>query len=165
MIILFFTGTTIVSCVVFLFIMNYLRNKNFKKNGERIDNWRDLSDELQSAEIKYHNESVYKAFEFYIKIVLAIFGAIGIASVSKEYNEANIISIIEYLGYGTLIITLLFAFMYVSHQKAKIERWKKRFKWFEPLMWNECWLFSISIAIAIVVNCSLIPELIENLTC
>jgi hypothetical protein len=153
------------SPLFFLLIMLLLRKKNFNEKGERISNWRKLTPELLSSQVQYHNESVYKAFEFYIKVTLAIFGAIGIASVSvsENYNPKNVVLIIEYLGYITLGITFLFGFIYISHQKAKIERWDRRFRWFEPLLWNECWLFSITITIALVVNFLIIPKLIGNL--
>lgn len=153
----------VLSAFLFLLIMYFLKKKNFTKNGERKNDWRKLTPELLSAEIRYHNEAVYKAFEFYIKLTLALFGAIGVAAVSKDYNPKNISLIIEYLGFATISVTLLFCFIYISHQKAKIERWNKGFKWYDPFWWNECWLFSISLSIAVTVNYFLIPKLIENL--
>ena len=161
--ILIFVFSLGISTIIFLLIMALFRYLNFHKKGSRKSNWRELTPELRSSEIQYHNEAVYKAFEFYIKIVLAIFGAIGLASVTKEYNTDNIKLIIEYLGYTELGITILFCVIYLSHQKAKIERWERRFRWFEPLIWNECWLFSFSIALAITVNCSFIPKILTNL--
>jgi len=148
----------ILSVLTFTILMYYIQKSYFKPEYSV-----NKTAQIISTELQYHNQSIYKAFEFYIKITLAIAGAIGIASVSKEYNDLNINLVISFLGNLLFTITFLFGIIYLSHQKAKISRWKSKFGFWDPLLWSECWLFSLTISLACLVKLNLIPNLLNNL--
>jgi len=152
-------GTTI----LFVIVMVILRSINFNKKGERRNDWRKLTNDLLSAQIEYHNKSVYKAFEFYVKIILAIFGGISLIALTEQDNGLNTKILIQTGGLMTVGVTILFCVLVIVHQKSKIERWKKSFKWYEVLIWNECWFTNTSITLAIFTNYVLIQRLICNL--
>ena len=148
---------------VFIAIMIILQKIKFRKDVERKNDWRKLTPELLNAQIEYHNNSIYKAFELYLKLILAIIGGIAFVSVTKDKNIENLKIIVWAGGLIIYLITILFCALIITHQKAKIKRWKESFKWFEALMWSEFWFFVIPIPIAVCLNQMIVPSLIKNL--
>jgi hypothetical protein len=140
--------------------MTLLRSKNFDKSGKQKNTWRKLTPELLNSQIAYHNNAIYKAFEFYIKIMLALLGGISFIALTKQDNAANVNILIQCGGIFILGVTFLFCMLVIGHQKAKIERWEKKFKWSEILMWNELWFVSISATFAFFVYFFVINQII-----
>ncbi|WP_320051684.1 hypothetical protein [uncultured Acetobacteroides sp.] len=149
--------------LVFIIIMVILRKLNFNDNGERKNNWRKLTPDLLSQQIEYHNNATYKAFEFYIKMILAIIGGISILAISTDKNVDNLKILVKTGGLIIYPVTLLFCSLVINHQRAKIERWNKSFKWHEVFMWNEYWFVTIPVPIAVSLNEIVIPLIINNL--
>jgi len=152
----------LVSAIIFIMIMISLKRSNFK-DGNRKDNWRDLTPELLSEQIAYHNNATYRAFEFYIKMILAILGGISFVAVTNDKNIENLKIIIQTGGLIIYPVTLLLYWLIINHQRAKIERWRKPFKWEEIFMWNEFWFVTIPVPIAFALNEIIIPQLLKNL--
>ena len=162
---------------LFFVLMICFRCQNFKgKNKEdtnkmvenseanlndRKTNWRNLSPELLSSQIEYHNKAIYKAFEFYVKIMLALLGGISFIALTKSDNTTNVNILIQCGGIITIGVTFLFCVLVIGHQKAKIERWEKRFKCYEIIFWNELWFVSTSIAFASFVYFVVINKIIN----
>jgi len=142
----------LVSAILFIFLMLCFKKK--------INGRPNLKDELRSSQIEYHNNAIYKAFEFYIKMMLALLGGISFILLTKQdnSNNENINILIQCGGIFIFCITLLFCMLVIGHQKAKIERWTKKFKWHEIIWWNELWFVSMSIALAIFVYFSVIKK-------
>jgi hypothetical protein len=149
----------VLSKACFILIMHWLKNINFDARNKRKDDWRKLEPELLTQQIEYHNKATYNAFELYIKLLLGILGGIAFVVISKV-DKPHSKTLIQTGGYSIIPVTILFCVLIFVHQKSKIERWKKGYKWYEPLMWNECWFTSISITVMIITNYILIPKLI-----
>ena len=69
-----------VALAAWLWLMRKLVEANFK-NGIRIDrDKRRLSDrpDLLSQQIEYQNKATYRALEFYVKVLLAVLGGVGV---------------------------------------------------------------------------------------
>ena|ERR1043166_4878207 len=129
--------------------MDVLCMLNFKKNGARKDrdkrkpsNHRDLL----SQQIEYHNKATYQALEFYLKVLLAVLGGVGIV-VLKNALSVSACLLIDAAGWIIVLVSCLFAAMIFVHQKPKIERWLSGYRWWSPLFWNETWFFVVSVTI------------------
>src|SRR5258707_5773638 len=75
----------LIGLIAWLLAMYVLCWMNFK-NGTRKDrDRRKLSDhpDLLSQQIEYQNKATYQALEFYLKVLLAVFGGIGYVVVFK----------------------------------------------------------------------------------
>jgi hypothetical protein len=127
------------SAFVWTMVMLLLRRLNFTSDGKRCNDWRQLTPDLRSKEIEYHNNATYKAFEFYITVLLAVFGGLAFVAINEKGTTNNAKTLIDAAGWVIVVVSALIVFLMFSHQKAKIERWKRRYGWFEPLLWNECW--------------------------
>ena len=146
---------------LWILIMAILRARNFRINGENRANWRQLTPELRSHEVEYHNNATYKAFEFYIKILLAVVGGVAFVATRTEKMSENAKSLVDAGSWAIVVVSGLFCFLMFSHQKAKIERWQRRYHLLDPLLWNECWFSATAIAIACVVRLTLTPALLK----
>ena len=95
----------------------------------------------ESGEIKYHNEAIYRDFEYFFKVTLALLGGIAFVATRPEPLQAKIISVmLSSAASLQLIAGAVFSLFIFFHQKSKIERWKNRFAWWKPLTWLECWM-------------------------
>jgi len=136
----------ILGMVVWLGVIVWLRSRNFNPDGSRKTN-RTLTDELRSKEIEYHNLATYRALEFYVKVLLAVLGGIAYIALAKSLSDKNARLLIDAAGWIVAFVSFLFCMMSLIHQKAKIERWKIRYRFFSPLMWNETWFFVLAILV------------------
>ena len=151
----------IMSAGGWVLLMLVLRTLNFKSTGERRVDWRQLKSDLLTREVEYHNNATYKAFEFYTKILLAIVGGVAFVATRAEPLSENAKLLIDAGGWAIVVVSALFCFLMFSHQKAKIERWQRRYSLLAPLLWNECWFSATAIAIACVVRLTLTPALMR----
>ncbi|MCL1967961.1 MAG: hypothetical protein FWF65_00100 [Bacteroidetes bacterium] len=157
----FFIIPFLCTAILFVIVMLSFRWQNFEKSGERKNDWRKLEPDLLSSQIEYHNNAIYKAFEFYIKIMLALLGGISFIALKKPDNTLNVNVLIQCGGMINLGVTFLFCMLVIGHQKAKIERWKKRFKCHEIIFWNELWFVCTSVAFASFVYFIVISKIIN----
>jgi len=153
----------LISAAVFLAMMHVLNKKNFNADGTRKHNWRELTPDLLGKQIEYHNNATYKAFEFYMKILLALMGGIAFLAIQKPDNIIILHLLLSTGGRLIYPLTIIFCVLIFVHQKSKIERWNKGFRWYYPLFWNECWFISTAVSIAFFMNGAIIPLLIENI--
>lgn len=104
----------------------------------------DESTELQS-------ERVYRAFEFYIKITIALISAIGLVALQygSHPNSATALKMLAIINY---CIMFLFVILIATHQGNKIRRWKESFSWIESIFWIETWMIIGIYTLAIIVG-------------
>ncbi|MEW6488710.1 MAG: hypothetical protein AB1578_12460 [Thermodesulfobacteriota bacterium] len=149
------------AAVLFVVVMLALGRINFLPNGERRNDWRKLKDELLSSQVEYHNNATYRAFEFYVKVLLAVFGGFAYISLRPSPLPEHTRSLIDAAGWLVLGVSLLFALLVTSHQRAKIERWRRRYTWLETITWNECWFVSAAAGIAFFTKLTVVPILMN----
>jgi len=127
--------------------MEALKWYYFNDKGENIDiEWiKSSNEEILNKANEYHNKATYKALEFYIKVVLAIFGGMAYLALNPNNNSKTLIEAGEVI---LILITILFCALIIVHQKSKIIRWTLPYKWYSPLLWNEYWFVTISITLA-----------------
>lgn len=141
--------------------MQLLRKVNFKDDMSHKSNWRDLTDELLSQQIEYHNNATYKAFEFYIKMLLAILSGIALLATKAPPQDDKIKFLLDATGWVVVLVSFLITLLIFAHQKSKIERWKRGYLWYEPLMWNECWFIASVVTVAMFTRWTMIPALLK----
>jgi hypothetical protein len=151
----------VVAILGFLFLMLYFRKVNFNSDGTRRNDWRKLSPELLTQQIEYHNNAIYRAFEFYVKVLLAIFGGIAYVATRIKTLTPRAKSLIDAGGWVVLATSFLFVALIISHQRAKIERWQRRYDWLEVLSWNECWFVCSAVGLALFTTLTVVPMLIK----
>jgi hypothetical protein len=152
----------ITGLICWLLIMGWLRQINFtSETSRRGDNKCELTPELRSKEIEYHNLASYRALEFYVKVMLALLGGIGYLALTKNFRD-NTTRLLAELGGGIVVlVSFLFCIMSLAHQKSKIERWQRRPGLLSPLVWNETWFFVLAIVLASLV-CGVLWTLKQN---
>ena len=130
----------------YVLAMFALRKANFNEEKTAKRKHKNSDNEVRLNGIKFQNEAIYKLFEFYVKITIALFA--GIAALSlKELGEEEVrIVLLKGVSYLHVVVAVLISIAIVVHQKSKIERWTEWFSLYECLMWVEYW-FVISMAI------------------
>jgi hypothetical protein len=94
------------------------------------------------AEIDYHNNAIYKDFEFFFKVTLANVGGL-LFLVTREPSSSIchsnvLISMAQLLQ---IMTALLFSFFIFCHQKSKIKRWKEPYPYSSIFFdWQETWM-------------------------
>jgi hypothetical protein len=91
------------------------------------------------AGIELHNERIYKDFEFYIKVFLALGAALGYVQLESNADPPLISEFTLLIAGAGLITMWAIAMSGASHQASKILRWKTvDFK--HVWRWQETWL-------------------------
>jgi hypothetical protein len=152
---------TVISIVAWVIGMLIVRGSNFTKKGKRRFPARGEEGEVRSSEIKYHNEAIYHDFEFFFKVTLAILGGTAFVVTSTDVRPTNAVSlIIQTGGWLQFLAGLLFSVFVFLHQKSKIERWERRFAWWQPITWQECWMIISMLVISSAFCFIVVPELV-----
>lgn len=89
---------------------------------------------------KEQNERIYRDFEFFVKIFIALVGAVGYLKL-KEFAASPELArqgmkAVGLLGLFTMDTLALFV---ICHQGSKIRRWEK-VEWATILFWQEIWM-------------------------
>jgi len=138
--------------------MVVLRYFYFKGNATRDI---ELPCEQLSKAREYHNNTIYRLFEFYVKVILALFGGVAYLMIQKNPPAAIAGPLLNLAGWLTVLVTFLFSVLVWGHQKSKVEKWTRRYSWYEPLFWNECWLIASAVALAVWTRLVLVPQLVS----
>jgi Na+/H+ antiporter NhaD/arsenite permease-like protein len=90
--------------------------------------------------IKEHSERIYRDFEFFVKIFIALVGAVGYLRL-KEFDAAPILArqAMKAIGLLGLLTMTTLALFVICHQGSKIRRWKK-VEWDTIIFWQEIWM-------------------------
>ena len=103
--------------------------------------WRNsFKQEKHQGETKEHNDNIYRDFEFFVKIFIALVGAVGYLRLREFANSPVLVrqgmKIVGLLGLLTMDTLNLFV---ICHQGSKIRRWKK-IEWGTIFFWQEIWM-------------------------
>jgi hypothetical protein len=136
--------------LIWVLVCLVLRASNFAPDGSRRHNKHKTEDDRRRSEvIEYHNNAIYRAFEFYIKITLAVFGGMAYVVTSDKVSAKNVVHTLLDAGSWLLLASaIVFSLVVAMHQKSKIERWGKPYAWWEPLLWIEFTLITAMVTVA-----------------
>lgn len=99
-------------------------------------------------EKEYHNLTIYKALEFYIKILIALLTGLAVLAAKQGSIFPKAIPLMKAGGILVGLVSFLFCVLLISHQSSKIQRWSNwdvgLFQW---LWWSETWMFTAAIMI------------------
>jgi len=132
--------------VAYLLAISALRKANFNRDKTAKRDHKESDNQSRIDGIKYQNDAIYKLFEFYVKITIALFA--GVAALSlKELGSCEVrLLLLKGVSYLHVVVAILISIAIVVHQKSKIERWKEWFPLFQSVLWVEYW-FVISMAV------------------
>jgi hypothetical protein len=139
-----------------------VRTVKFNHNGTRTKGME--GGERQSEEIEYHNNAIYRDFEFFYKVTLAILGGVGfvVTRINSQSMDATAL-LLRFAGALQVASAVIFALFIFFHQKSKVERWDTRYSWLQPLAWQECWMIAAMWAISSGVAVVAVPLLVSAL--
>jgi hypothetical protein len=93
-----------------------------------------------SGDSDQHNERIYKDFEFFIKVFIALVGAVGYLRIEIFHkNEELARQAMIGIGSISLVTMTTISIFIICHQGSKIRRWKK-VEWKNMLFWQEIWM-------------------------
>ena len=100
---------------------------------------------------KEHSERVYRDFEFFVKIFIALVGAVGYLRF-KEFGTAPLLARQGMKGVGLLgLLTMSTLTLFIScHQGSKIRRWVK-VEWGTVVFWQETWMIVSMCTMAVLL--------------
>lgn len=158
-----FLLAVLATALAWLLAMLALRELNFKKDGTRKGTAKGC--EKSTEQIAYHNTAIYRDFEFFFKVTLAILGGIALlATQTAQPKTAVVLLLVKAAGLLQIVAAAIFSLFVVIHQKSKIERWSTRYSWWEPLLWQECWIVAGMIAFAVAMQTAMLPALTAALS-
>lgn len=89
---------------------------------------------------KEHSERIYRDFEFFVKIFIALVGAVGYLKFKEFPTSPDLaryaMKAVGLLGLFTMDTLALFV---ICHQGSKIRRWQK-VEWGTMFFWQEIWM-------------------------
>lgn len=93
-----------------------------------------------SEESDQHNERIYKDFEFFVKVFIALVGALGYVRFNY-YDKSQELARQAMQGIGgvALLTMITLSIFIICHQGSKIRRWKN-IEWKNILFWQEIWM-------------------------
>lgn len=156
----------IIGIFLWMISLKFVRNNNFNSSGRRPDKpIRGTSNDVRSNEINYHNEAIYRDFEYFFKTTAAIIG--GTAYLIIQTRSKEIIAVLSLLIQLSSILQILTTFtisvFILSHQKSKIERWKSSFNLSQILFWQETWIIFVMWFVAGIYSLATIPLILQKL--
>lgn len=153
----------VIALVCWVLALLAIRAANFKADGTRFEPAR--GGERRSQEIEYHNNAVYRDFEYFFKVTLGILGGVAYVSTAASVRSTDAVNLLIRLG-GPLQLAsgIVFSLFVFFHQKSKVERWTERFLWWKTVTWQECYMVVAMIAISSAVCFGFIPQLVTLLS-
>jgi hypothetical protein len=139
-----------------------LRALNFSKDGTRRTEARGENPDVRARQIQYHNEAAYRAFEFFLKISLAILAGIAAAAltIGEKPAVADTFKTLALAGACLLLLAAtVFSVVIFAHQKSKIERWPRPYTWYQSLLWVEYWFIQGMLLVSVVMLRWFVPYL------
>ena len=131
---------------VWLGALRIVRSANFGAT-ERLPSApiRGADNAIRSAEVKYHNEAIYRDFEYFFKASAAMLGGAAFLLVQTRTKElaASIGILIELTAVFQVAVAIAASIFIFMHQKSKIERWTQRFTLPASFWWQETWMIFV----------------------
>lgn len=152
--------SVLVGLFLWLISIFLVRNRNFHQDGSRKFPTRSNSTESASKEIEYHNNAIYRDFEFFFKVTLGIIGGMAFIATREKSGSPETVAYLIKTGASLQIVAgFLFSIFIIAHEKSKIERWTVRFSLWDTLTWQECWMVVAIFLISGTVFLSVAPIL------
>jgi len=87
-----------------------------------------------------HNERIYKDFNFFVKVFIALVGAMGFIRFNYyEENHEVARQAMQGIGAIALLTMISLSIFIICHQGSKIRRWEK-IEWKNLIFWQELWM-------------------------
>ena len=157
----------ILPIIIYLLIIKLFVKRSFNKVSD------DIKSNINNFEInRYHNEAIYKSFEFYIKISIALitgifalfFVVLSDNILLKNLSKENFSYLIKMSSLLFLVITFLFSSIILSHKWSKMRLWSRKPKTFDFLIWSDFWIISIANIISLYLFFSFRFVIVDILT-
>lgn len=146
----------LLATILWLILMNIIwviefRKEHLQSNGNRSD------------EIKYHNEAIYRDFEHFFQVTLAIVGGVIYLGSREALSSfvGDISLLLDAARSLQIMATFIFFVFIVFHQKSKIMRWEHEFKYWEPIFWQEYWICCFMWSLSASLVFGFIPNIIK----
>jgi len=151
------TGVFILSLATWLLAMNAFR-KIIPEPGD-LPGRRALRRRQKSeSDATYHNKAIYRDFEFFYKITLALVAGVVVVickTACPDLDESLLDLLLTLAGCLQLVTGLAFSVFVMAHQRSKIRKWSEKRPLLEIFLWQETWMFcamlSVSSALAAAV--------------
>jgi len=120
--------------------------------------WQARSTKDKKNPTKEHSERIYKDYDLYLKVVLALvatFGYVRFERMNSPETEALGRQALQLIDGMSLVVMLTFCIFVICHMGSKLRRWEK-IEWSKAVFWQEfwaclsMWLFSSGIWVAAV---------------
>lgn len=94
---------------------------------------------------KEHSERIYKDFEFFIKVFMALVGGIGYtklkaATLTPPPDAKLVREAMQAVGALSMFTMLTLALFIACHLGSKIRRWMHGVEWRTLIFWQETWM-------------------------
>lgn len=99
-----------------------------------------------------HSDRIYKLFELYVKINLALAAALGYVRFQyfdRDHTLAR--QGMLWLGIVAIATMTVLVVLVATHQGSKIRRWKRPFEWHFIPLWLETWMMLGMYGLAVVI--------------
>lgn len=152
-----------VGVAVSVFVIAQLRSRNFAPVGRLpAAPIRGADEPTRSSEIKYHNEAIYRDFEYFFRVTAGLLGGSAFLVVQSKTPELtkNLDLLILLTAVFQALATCAATLFVLSHQKSKIERWAKRFTLKAILGWQETWMIAVMWFVTGAYSFAVVPLLL-----
>lgn len=93
-----------------------------------------------SGKSDQHNERIYKDFEFFVKVFIALVGAMGYVRFNYFHKDCELArQAMKGIGGISLLTMITLSIFIICHQGSKIRRWEK-IEWKNIIFWQEIWM-------------------------
>lgn len=117
--------------------------------------WQAKSTADRGLDTKEHSERIYKVFQFYLQVTLALTGAMGYLRLGTTVPLDVIREGMLWLGAFSLGISTIFIIFLWCHLGSKIRRWEN-IEWLKFIFLQEIWMaiaiFSYGTALWVVAH-------------
>ncbi len=151
----------VVTSVLFILGTLVLRKLNFK--GRKVRWLGKKGRKFREQNRHDQNERVYRAFEFFFKVTIVLFGGVAVLLLDESRKLTDTFELLlKVAGWLYLVAAFGLSAVIFIHLKSKIERWEKQFSWYSPFVWMEYWFVSVMLVFAVSAHFGIIPELIKT---
>jgi hypothetical protein len=144
---------------IWFFGLALLRRSNFEKDGQRKTPLGAKDDDEALKRLEYHNKACYGAFEFFLKIALAVLAGIAYVAMQPSPRVETAKALMKSGAWLLVLAAGVFSMLIFIHQKSKIQRWPRRFTLLASLLWVEYWLIQGMLLVAVGMLEWVLPHL------
>lgn len=151
-------GTVTVFLVLTLILRSFVFGKELSRDPDS-DQFGTRSERIDN--IHRQSERVHQVFEFYLKATLAILAGYAFILTTNTTQGLAVRLLLEAAGWLQFGIGAAFSFIVFLHLRSKVHRWTHRYRYWEPLLWMECWFFSVMNTVGICMVYQITPAILR----